>query len=130
MKYMLLIMGDREEWENLSSWSDDEVKAMIEYMNELNRELVAAGELVEARGLPGPDQAKTVQAQPDSDDPIITDGPFAESKEVLAGYWVVDVPTEQRAIEIATRGSLAPGRGGVPVYQPIVVYPIAEAPET
>ena len=129
MKYMLLIMGNRQEWDNLASWSKDEVKAMVEYMDEMNRDLAEAGELVEARGLAGPDQAKTVQAQPDSDDPIVTDGPYAESKEVLAGYWVVDVPTEQRAIEIATRGSLAPGRGGVPVCQPIVVYPVASAPE-
>jgi hypothetical protein len=129
MKYMLLIMGNRQEWEHLAAWSDDEVQAMIQYMDAINEELVEAGELVEARGLAGPDQIKTVRAQPDSDDPIVTDGPFAESKEVLAGYWVVDVPTEQRAIEIATRASLAPGRGGVPVYQPIVVHAVASAPE-
>jgi hypothetical protein len=129
MKYMLLIMGNRQEWDNLASWSKDEVTAMVEYMDGINRELEASGELVEARGLAGPDQAKTVQAKPETAEPIITDGPYAESKEVLAGYWVVDVPSEQRAIEIATRASLAPGRGGVPVYQPIVVHPVATAPE-
>jgi hypothetical protein len=96
-------------------------------MDTLNQELKERGELVEATGLAGPEQAKLVQAQPDGD-PMVTDGPYAESKEVLAGYWVVDVADEARAIEIAARASAAPGRGGVPTNQPIEVHPVGEAP--
>jgi hypothetical protein len=128
MKYMLLIVANREEWSSgLTGWSPEDIQAMVRYMDDLNRELVASGELVEANGLAGPAQAKTVRAQPD-DGPVVTDGPYPESKEVLAGYWVVDVPTEARAIEIAARASAAPGPGGVPVNQPIEVHPVAEAP--
>jgi hypothetical protein len=127
MKYMLLIQANRQGWKDLANWSIDDVKAMVNYMNALNQDLIAAGELVEANGLAGPDLAKTVRAQPDGD-PVVTDGPFAESKEVLAGYLVVDVPSEERAIEIAARTSAAPGRDGVPTYQPIEVHPVAEAP--
>lgn len=128
MKYMLLIVANREEWSSgLTGWSPEDIQAMVRYMDDLNRELVASGELVEANGLAGPAHAKTVRARPD-DGPVVTDGPYPESKEVLAGYWVVDVPTEARAIEIAARASAAPGPGGVPVNQPIEVHPVAEAP--
>jgi hypothetical protein len=124
---MLLIQANREGWRQLAAWSEDDVKAMIDYMNTLNQELVETGEWVEGRGLSGPDFAKTVVAQSDGD-PVVTDGPYAESKEVLAGYWVVDVADEQRAIEIAARASAAPGPGGVPTNQPIEVHPVGEAP--
>jgi len=66
---------------------------------------------VDANGLGGPAQATTVRARPDGE-PIVTDGVFPESKEVLAGYWVVDVPSLDRAVEIAARASAAPGPGG------------------
>jgi hypothetical protein len=124
---MLLIQSNQQGWRDLASWSIDDVQAMVAYMNALNQDLAAAGELVEANGLTGPDAAKTVVAQPDGG-AVVTDGPFAESKEVLAGYWVVDVASEERAIEIATRASAAPGRGGVPTYTPIDVHPVAEGP--
>jgi hypothetical protein len=124
---MLLIKTNRDAWREFDAWSKDDIKNMVDYMTALNQELVERGELVEANGLTGPDHAKTVRARPE-DDPVVTDGPFAESKEVLAGYWVVDVPDERRAIEIAARASAAPGRGGVPTYQPIEVHPVGEAP--
>ena len=53
--------------------------------------------------------------------PVVTDGPFAESKEMLAGFQLVDVESEQRALEIAARISAVPGPGGVPQQQPIAV---------
>jgi hypothetical protein len=124
---MLLIQANPQAWRELDTWSTDDVRAMVDYMDTLNRELEAAGELVEANGLTGPDNAKIVRAQPD-DEPVVTDGPYAESKEVLAGYWVVDVADERRAIEIAARASAAPGPGGVPTYQPIEVHPVADGP--
>jgi hypothetical protein len=127
MKYMLLIQSNRQRWKDLATWSAGDVRAMVDYMEALNQDLVASGELVEANGLTGPEAARTVVAQPDGD-PVVTDGPYAESKEVLAGYWVVDVPSEQRAIEIAARASAAPGPGGAPTYTPIEVHPVAEGP--
>jgi hypothetical protein len=125
---MLLIQSNRHGWSELANWSMDDVRANVAYMDALNQELVDTGELVEANGLSGPDAAKIVTAQPDGD-PVVTDGPFAESKEVLAGYWVVDVASEERAIEIAARASASPGHGGAPTNTPIEVHPVADAPQ-
>ena len=61
--------------------------------------------------------------------PVITDGPYPESKELLAGYRLVDVETAERAIEIAARASAAPGPNGVPIRQPIEVREVLSAPD-
>jgi len=79
-------------------------------MKELTRKLRAAGELVGAEGLASPLQAKLVRAG--TDGKPITDGVFPESKEFLAGYWIVDVDSPERAYEIAAEASTAPGVGG------------------
>ena len=92
-------------------------------MKRFNQELVDAGEFVRTEGLGGPEQMKIVRASK-SAAPAITDGPFPESKEVLAGYWMIDVETPQRAYEIAARASAAPGRGGEPLDMPIEVHPV------
>jgi hypothetical protein len=128
MKYMLLIHSNKQGWDEMpTQWSDDDVKVMVEYMHEINRDLQAAGELVEVRGLTGPDHMKNVRADDDGE-PIVTDGPFSETKEVLAGYWVIDVASEQRALEIALRVSLAPGPGGRPTNQNVEVHPEGQPP--
>lgn len=127
MKYMLLIKANQEAWDGLASWSDEDTRRMVAYMDELNQELADRGELLEANGLGGPAYAKTVRAQPD-DEPLVTDGVFPESKEFLAGYWVIDVESFERAVEIAVRASATPGPGGDPVYQPIEVHPVMPAP--
>ncbi|GAB3830916.1 YciI family protein [Kribbella italica] len=128
MKYMLLIHSNKQGWDEMpTQWTEDDVKAMVGYMDAINRDLQAAGEMVEGRGLAGPDQMKNVRAG-DNGEPLVTDGPFSETKEVLAGYWVVDVASEQRALEIALRISLAPGPGGRPTNQNVEVHPEGEAP--
>lgn len=128
MKYMLLMHSNKQGWDDMPNvWSEEDIKVMVECMHELNRELRDSGELVEARGLTGPDQMKTVQAQEDGE-PIITDGPFTETKEVLAGYWVVDVASEERALELALRISRTPGPGGRPLNQAVEVHPEGVAP--
>lgn len=128
MKYMLLMMvpygtGD---W-SLADWKPDEVKAMTTFMNDFNKALSAAGELVAAEGLESPRDARIVRAG-DTGEPLVTDGPFAETKEFLAGYWIVDVPTEARAHAIAARASMAPGPGGQPLRIPIEVRRVGQAP--
>ncbi len=85
----------------------------------LNTDLSKSGELVIVHGLTAPDQAKAVRAGKDG--VPITDGLFPESKEFLAGYWIVDVETPERAYAIASRASAAPGPGGEPLNMPIEV---------
>ena len=93
-------------------------------MRKFGRKLSAAGELVSAEGLAAPAQAKLVRAGDDGHP--ITDGPFAETKEFLAGYWIVQVPSLERACEIAVEASAAPGIGGVPINMPIEVREVLD----
>jgi hypothetical protein len=96
-------------------------------MKRFNEELKNAGELVGAEGLAAPGQARIVKAGKGGA-PEVTDGPFAESKEFLAGYWIVDVESPKRAYEIAARASAAPGPGGKPLNMPIEVREVMSAP--
>ena len=111
----------------MSDWSQADIKAHIDFQHALNKELMELGELIGAEGLAWPDQAKIVTAT-GVGVPVVTDGPFAESKEFLAGYRMVDVESEARAIEIAAKASAAPGAGGVPIQQPIEVREVMGAP--
>lgn len=112
----------------MTEWSPGEIKAHIDFQQALNEELTRRGELVDAQGLAGPDQAKLVVSD-GVGSPVITDGPFPESKELLAGYRLVDVETVERAIEIAAAASAAPGQGGVPIQQPIELREVLSAPD-
>ena len=94
-----------------------------EAMMSIHQELTANGELVGTEGLTGPEAAKIV-THDGKGAPVVTDGPFAESKEFLAGYWLVDVESEDRAIEIAAKTSAAPGPGGRPMGKEIEVRPV------
>jgi hypothetical protein len=97
MKYMVMMFGDGATM--MQSHSQEWVGQMIEFMGSFNATLAKNGELVEARGLADPTSAKTVSLV--DGQVVVTDGPFAEAKESLAGYWVLEVPDEQRAIELA-----------------------------
>jgi hypothetical protein len=112
----------------MTEWTPADIKAHIDFQQALNTELLARGELVDAQGLAGPEQARIVVSD-GTGAPVITDGPFPESKELLAGYRLVDVDSVDRAIEIAALGSVAPGPGGVPIRQPIEVREVLSAPE-
>jgi hypothetical protein len=96
-------------------------------MKDFNKELQGAGEFVGGEGLAGPEEARIVKANK-SGAPEVTDGPFPEAKEFLAGYWIVDVESPKRAHELAARISAAPGKGGVPVNMPIEVREVMSAP--
>jgi hypothetical protein len=112
----------------MTEWNPADIKAHIEFQQALNAELAELGELVDAQGLAGPDQARFVVSDGISA-PVITDGPYPESKELLAGYRLVDVETPGRAIQIAARASAAPGPGGAPIRQPIEVREVLSAPD-
>lgn len=112
----------------MSEWTPEDIKAHIDFQQALNEELAGLGELVDAQGLAGPDQAKFVVSNGASA-PVVTDGPYPESKELLAGYRMVDVETVDRVIEIAARASAAPGPDGVPVRQAIEVREVLSAPD-
>jgi hypothetical protein len=108
-------------------WSQAEMQSHIEFQIGLNRELSLLGELVDAQGLASPEAARFVTSdgrQP----PLVSDGPFPETKELVAGYRLVEVDSWERAIEIAARASAAPGIGGRPIRQPIEVREVLGAP--
>ncbi|MQY05422.1 YciI family protein [Actinomadura macrotermitis] len=128
MKYMLLMQfGPDSGIPAMDTWSQDEIKAHIGFMHEANERLVADGEFVDAQGLADPAQAKVVRAG-DGGAPVVTDGPFAETKEFLVGYWIVDVDSPGRAVELAARHSAAPGPGGKPLNMPIEVRQVMAGP--
>jgi hypothetical protein len=127
VKFMLLQSYFVEGVEPMSNWSPEDVEAHIAFQVQLNEELTERGELVEAQGLT--EQAKTV-THDGAGTPVVTDGPFPESKELLAGYRMVDVESPERAIEIAAKGSEAPGPGGAPIKQPIEVREVMSIPSS
>ena len=129
MKYMLMMHTPRAGWttSGIGTWPPEDIKAHIGFMMRFNKELKEAGELVGAEGLAGPEAARIVRAGANGT-PEVTDGPFAEAKEFLAGYWIVDVDSTARAHEIAARASAAPGKGGVPLNMPIEVREVMSAP--
>jgi hypothetical protein len=112
----------------MTEWAPEDVQAHIDFQRAMNEELAGLGELVDAQGLAGPDQAKFVVSD-GVGAPVITDGPYPESKELLAGYRLIDVETLERAIEIAAQASAAPGPKGVPIRQAIEVRQVLSAPD-
>lgn len=131
MKFMLLQAygGVPEGTPPMTEWTPEEVDAHITYQKDLNAELTERGEFVDARGLSAPELAKFVVSD-GSGAPLVTDGPFPESKELLAGYRIIDVESVERAIEIAANGSEAPGPGGRPIQQQIEVREVMGPPIT
>jgi hypothetical protein len=99
VKYMMMVFGDADGM--MDERSPEWVSGMMIFMDEFNAELAETGELVDVRGLALPKTAKTVSLA--GGQVVVTDGPFAEAKEALAGYWVLEVADESRAIELAGR---------------------------
>jgi hypothetical protein len=126
MKYMLMMHTPSAGPFQIASWPREDIGRHIQFMKDLAKRLSEAGELAGAEGLAGPDQAKLVRAGHDGKP--ATDGVFPESKEFLAGYWIVDVPTTERAYQIAAEASAAPGIGGVPLNLAIEVRQVMSAP--
>jgi hypothetical protein len=108
-------------------WPPAALKKHMDYLTALNSDLEKQGVLVAIDGLAPPRDAKLVKANPKGGAPI-TDGPFPEAKEFLAGWWIVDVERPEQAYEIAARASAAPGPDGKPLNQEIEVRQVMRAP--
>ncbi|WP_167475641.1 YciI family protein [Nocardia arthritidis] len=111
MKYMILSYASQRDYDAMtgggeSGWSPEEFAGMVAFMTEFNRALAESGELVETRGLAAPVHTRRVGSKDGK--PFVTDGPYAETQEVLAGYWIVECESFNRAIEIAARFSECP----------------------
>ena len=131
MRYMLMMHAPRGatgDWA-VNNWTPEDLKAHIGFMHTLNVDLTKSGEWVDGQGLDQPAQARVVRAGKNGA-PVVTDGPFAESKEFLAGFWIVDVESTERAYAIAARASSAPGPGGKPMGIAIEVRQVMQAPAT
>jgi hypothetical protein len=127
MKYILMMhmpygTGEYE----IFNWPPEHLQAHMDHLNAINREIREAGEWVEVQALTPPSRARLVRAGKNGEP--VTDGPFAEAKEFLAGYWIVEVGAPERAYEIAAKASAAPGPDGAPLNMPIEVRQVMSAP--
>ena len=132
MKYMILTYASQQDYDAMAgkptgdtAWSPQDFAAMGAFMEAFNRELNESGELLETRGLAAPVHTRRLQTRGGA--PVVTDGPFAETTEVLAGYWIVECESFDRATEIAARLATAPGPPGVAERAFADVRPIAES---
>jgi hypothetical protein len=131
VKFMILTYGSQQDYDEMAgkpsdrpAWSRSDFAAMATFMHELNGELEQSGELVETRGLSAPAHTRRIGASEGV--PVVTDGPYAETQEVLAGYWIVECDSFDRATEIAARLSNCPGPEHVRALAYADVRPIDE----
>ena len=119
MKYILMMHGSKANFDEYAKWSREDLERNVTFMRSFSQELKDAGVFVDTKGLAWPQEAKIVRAG-NNGEPV-TDGVFPESKEFLAGYWIVDVESPEQAYKIAARASAAPGPSGKPANMPIEV---------
>jgi hypothetical protein len=128
MKFMLMMNMPRGTGDyQINQWTPEAFNAHIQFMKDLNRELQKTGEIVDLQGLAPPVNARIVRVG-EGGAPVVSDGPFAETKEFLAGYWIIQVDKRERAYEIAAKASSAPGPDGKPLVIPIEVREVMGAP--
>ena len=113
-------------YDGFGAWPKEAIQAHIGFMRDINKELREAGELISAEGLADPKQAVIVRAG--TNGAPVTDGVFPESKEFLAGWWIIDVESPARAHAVAAKASAAPGPGGAPLNMPIEVRQVMSGP--
>ncbi len=109
----------------MDQWTPEEVSAHVQYMRDFGTRLEGTGEFVEHRAL-SPDG--TWVRYGGEGQPPVTDGPFAETKELIAGWMIIDVETYERALELAGELSAAPGAGGKPIHEWLELRPFYGAP--
>lgn len=128
MKYMMQMNVKGGSYQ-MEGWSPQDIKAMVDFMHGFNAELRKNGQWVVGEGLVAPEFARIVKAD-DHGQPVVTDGPFAESKEFIAGFWIVQVKDEAEAFRLAAKVSTCPGPGGKPLNMPLEVRAVGDAPKT
>ena len=126
MKFMVQMNVKKGPYQ-MEGWSQEDVKRMVEFMNEVNADLKAKKQWVTGEGLVSPEEARLVKANQDGS-PSVTDGPFAESKEFIAGFWIIDVKDADEAYRFAAKVSLCPGPGGKPLHMPLELRAVGQAP--
>jgi hypothetical protein len=126
MKFILMMNTMKTGTESIGNWPKEDIQAHIAFMIGFSKELSASGALLSAEGLAWPDQARVVRAG--AGGVPLVDGVFPESKEFLAGYWIVNAESPEQAYAIAARASAAPGPGGAPLNMPIEVRQIMSGP--
>jgi hypothetical protein len=119
MKYILMMNGKKSDFEKYARWSKQDLQANVAFMRAFSKELKDSGVFVATEGLAWPSDARLVHAGSNGE-PII-DGVFPESKEFLAGYWIIDVESPEQAYAIAARLSQAPGSAGKSGNMPVEV---------
>ncbi len=127
MKYLVMVQNTQADYDAMAGggvWSERDKKAMFGFMGALNDDLAESGELVDANGLVTPARTRLVSAGGDGR-PVITDGPYGETKELMCGYWVLDCESLERVTEIAARVTQCPLPEGASRY-PVVIRPIDE----
>ena len=127
MKYMLLMTGTKAQFHDYAKWSPQDLRANMAFMRTFSKELKDSGVYVSTEGLAFPDQAKVVRAG-EGGEPV-TDGVFPESKEFLAGFWIIDVENAEQAYRVAARLSGGPDPGGVRGRMPVEVRRVIESAE-
>ncbi|WP_055603858.1 YciI family protein [Streptomyces aureus] len=133
MKYLVMVQGSQADYEAMvgrptessPAWTKPDLKAMFAHMNAINEELTAKGEMLDGQGLAAPSTTRFVTVDGDGR-PVVTDGPYAETKEVIAGYWLLDCASLERVTEIAAQVARCPQPAGAPEYA-VVVRPVDES---
>ena len=111
----------------MDRWTPEEITAHVQYMQDFADRLEATGEFVDAQAL----AAEGMWVRYDGEGrPPVTDGPFAETKDLIAGWMVIDVDSHDRALELAGELSAAPGAGGKPIHEWLEVRPFLAPPPT
>ncbi|MFD8064075.1 YciI family protein [Streptomyces cyaneofuscatus] len=111
----------------MERWTPEEFSAHVKYMNDFAARLVETGEFVGEQAL-APEGA-WVRYDGEGRPPV-TDGPFAETKDLIAGWMIIDVDSYERAVELAGELSAAPGAGGKPIHEWLELRPFLTAPPT
>ncbi|MDQ1048518.1 YciI family protein [Streptomyces sp. V4I2] len=132
MKYLVMVQGTQADYEAMRgkaspgspAWSEQEIQAMYAYMEAINNDLSETGEFIDGQGLAEPAKIRTVTLGDDGK-AVITDGPYSETKELMAGYWVLECESLERVTEIADRVTRCPQPEGAPTY-PVVIRPILD----
>ena len=122
MKFILMMTAKKADWHEYTKWSKADLERNVAFMRAFSKELKDSGVFVATEGLAWPGEAKMVHAGKNGEP--ITDGVFPESKEFLAGYWIIDVESPEQAYKIAARVSAAPGSGGKSGSVPVEVRPV------